>query len=61
MGGSGAVIRQHATAVRIYKLAQEGYTNRQIAIMVGVDVKKVPDQVKLGERLDSLTPVFTKR
>lgn len=54
MSGSGVDKRARALAIQIAKLRREGMTNRQIAEIVGVDVKRVPSKVDIGERLLSL-------
>lgn len=50
MAGSGTRKRSRALAVRAYKLARQGFTNRQIAAAVGKDVKAIPEMVRVGER-----------
>ena len=54
MSGSGVDKRARALAIQIAKLRREGMTNRQIAEIVGIDVKRVPSKVDIGERLLSL-------
>ena len=54
MSGSGVDKRARALAVQIAKLRRQGMTNRQIAEIVGIDVKRVPSKVDIGERLLSL-------
>ena len=54
MSGSGVDKRARALAVQIAKLRREGMTNRQIAEIVGIDVKRVPSKADIGERLLSL-------
>ena len=54
MSGSGVDKRARALAIQIAKLRRQGMTNRQIAEIVGVDVKRVPSKVDIGERLLSL-------
>ncbi len=49
--GSGARKRQQVKAKTAFKLRQSGHTNKQIAESLGVDVKRVPELVKVGERL----------
>ena len=54
MSGSGVDKRARALAIQIAKLRRQGMTNRQIAEIVGIDVKRVPSKVDIGERLLSL-------
>lgn len=54
MSGSGVDKRARALAIQIAKLRREGMTNRQIAEIVGIDVKRVPSKADIGERLLSL-------
>ncbi len=55
MSGSGVDKRARALAVQIAKLRREGMTNRQIAETVGIDVKRIPSKVEIGDRILSLT------
>ena len=54
MSGSGVDKRARALAIQIAKLRRQGMTNRQIAEIVGIDVKRVPSKADIGERLLSL-------
>lgn len=49
-----ATVNQKWRAVTAYRMRENGSTNKQIAEFVGVAVERVPSQVKIGERLDSL-------
>lgn len=53
--GSGTEARRNQRSRKIakaaYRLRQEGRTNNEIAQQLGIDVKVVPERVKLGERL----------
>ena len=40
-----------AVAMAIANLRRSGYTNKEIALLQGVDVKRVPKLARLGETL----------
>jgi len=48
--GSGTQKRQRALAIRAYHLRQDGMTHRQIAELVGKDVKQVAALILVGAR-----------
>ncbi len=54
MSGSGVDKRARALAIQVAKLRRQGMTNRQIAEVTGIDVKRVPSKADIGERLLSL-------
>jgi prolyl-tRNA editing enzyme YbaK/EbsC (Cys-tRNA(Pro) deacylase) len=58
--GKPADARQHARALRIYRLREDGCTTREIADLVGVKPEQVKPLAQLGERLASETPATPK-
>lgn len=53
-GGKGAETRHKDACIRAFRLSKIGYTNRQIAERIGVDVKRIPKLREIGERHLSL-------
>jgi hypothetical protein len=51
MSGSGAIKRNHALALRVAKLASQGWTHRNIAETVGKKPEQIKALILLGERL----------
>ncbi len=54
--GRPADARQHARAIRIYRLREDGCTTREISELVGVKPEQVKVLAQLGERLVSEQP-----
>lgn len=54
--GRPADARQHARAIRIFRLREDGCTTREIAELAGVKPEQVKALAKLGERLVSEQP-----
>lgn len=43
-----------ALAIACLSLRKTGHTNRQIARIQGIDIKRVPELIRVGERLRDL-------